>query len=39
MVEAQPMPKLTGIVETDETYVGGPIKGRGFKLDGITKKS
>ena len=37
MVEAQPMPKLTGIVETDETYVGGPIKGRGFKLDGITK--
>ena len=22
------MPKLTGKVETDETYVGGPIKGR-----------
>jgi transposase-like protein len=31
MVEAQPMPKLGGTVEIDETYVGGRIRGRGVQ--------
>ena len=31
MKDAQPAPKLNGVVEMDETYVGGKKKGLGVK--------